>query len=60
VPTRSDLFVVVFMLAAGTAMGLLLFVRLATARYVTSAHQLRHYLLQQLAMRNAGSRPHTA
>ncbi len=37
--------VVVFMLAAGTAMGSLLFVRLAAARYLTRAHQLRRYLL---------------
>ena len=37
--------VVVFMLAAGTALGSLLFVRLASARYLTPAHQLRRYLL---------------
>jgi putative ABC transport system permease protein len=37
--------VVVFMLAAGTALGSLLFVRLAAARYLTPAHQLRRYLL---------------
>jgi pectin methylesterase-like acyl-CoA thioesterase len=34
-----------FMLAAGTATGSLFFVRLAAARYLTSAHQLRRYLL---------------
>jgi putative ABC transport system permease protein len=37
--------VVVFMLAAGTALGSLLFVRLAVGRYLTPAHQLRRYLL---------------
>jgi putative ABC transport system permease protein len=37
--------VVVFMLAAGTALGSLLFVRLAADRYLTPAHQLRRYLL---------------
>jgi putative ABC transport system permease protein len=37
--------VVVFMLAAATALGSLLFVRLAAARYLTAAHQLRRYLL---------------
>lgn len=37
--------VVVFMQAAGTAMASLLFVRLAAARYLTGAHQLRRYLL---------------
>ena len=37
--------VVVFMLSAGTALGSLLFVRLAVARYLTPAHQLRRYLL---------------
>jgi putative ABC transport system permease protein len=36
---------VVFMLAAGTAIGSLLFVRLAAGRYLTPAHQLRRYLL---------------
>jgi putative ABC transport system permease protein len=36
---------VVFMLAAGTAVGSLLFVRLAAGRYLTVAHQLRRYLL---------------
>jgi len=37
--------VVVFMLAAATALGSLVFVRLATGRYITPAHQLRHHLL---------------
>ena len=37
--------VVVFMLAAATALGSLLFVRLAVGRYLTAAHQLRRYLL---------------
>jgi len=37
--------VVVFMLAVATALGSLLFVRLAVARYLTPAHQLRRYLL---------------
>lgn len=37
--------VVVFMQAAATAVGALLFVRLAAARYLTAAHQLRRYLL---------------
>jgi UDP-glucose/iron transport system permease protein len=37
--------VVVFMLAAATATASLLFVRLAAARYLTAAHQLRRYLL---------------
>ncbi len=37
--------VVVFMLAAATALGSLLFVRLAAACYLTAAHQLRRYLL---------------
>jgi len=37
--------VVMFMLAAGTAMASLLFVRLAAGRYLTAAHQLRRYLL---------------
>jgi UDP-glucose/iron transport system permease protein len=37
--------VVVFMIAAATALGSLLFVRLAVARYLTAAHQLRRYLL---------------
>jgi len=37
--------VVVFMLAVATAVGSLLFVRLAVARYLTPAHQLRRYLL---------------
>jgi ABC-type iron transport system FetAB permease component len=36
---------VVFMLAAATALGSLLFVRLAAARYFTAAHQLRRFLL---------------
>jgi len=37
--------VVVFMLAAATALGSLLLVRLAAARYLTAAHQLRRYRL---------------
>jgi UDP-glucose/iron transport system ATP-binding protein len=37
--------VVVFMLAAATALASLLFVRLAATRYLTAAHQLRRYLL---------------
>ena len=37
--------VVVFMQAAATAIGSLLFVRLAAGRYLTAAHQLRRYLL---------------
>ena len=37
--------VVVFMLAVATAVGSLLFVRLAVGRYLTPAHQLRRYLL---------------
>ncbi len=37
--------VVVFMLAVATALGSLLFVRLAVRRYLTPAHQLRRYLL---------------
>jgi UDP-glucose/iron transport system permease protein len=37
--------VVMFMLAAATAVSSLLFVRLAVARYLTPAHQLRRYLL---------------
>ena len=37
--------VVVFMLAAGTAMASLIFVRLAVGRYLTPAHQLRRYML---------------
>jgi len=37
--------VVVFMLAVATTLGSLLFVRLAVARYLTRAHQLRRYLL---------------
>ena len=37
--------VVVFMLAVATAVGSLLFVRLAAGRYLTPAHQLRRYLL---------------
>src|SRR5207245_137907 len=37
--------VVVFMLAVATTLGSLLFVRLAVARYLTPAHQLRRYLL---------------
>jgi putative ABC transport system permease protein len=36
---------VVFMLAAATAGGSFLFVRLAAGRYLTAAHQLRRYLL---------------
>jgi putative ABC transport system permease protein len=37
--------VVVFMLAVATAVGSLLFERLAVGRYLTPAHQLRRYLL---------------
>jgi putative ABC transport system permease protein len=37
--------VVVFMLAVATSVASLLFVRLAVRRYLTPAHQLRHYLL---------------
>lgn len=37
--------VVVFMQAAATAIGSLIFVRLAAGRYLTAAHQLRRYLL---------------
>jgi putative ABC transport system permease protein len=37
--------VVVFMLSVATALGSLLFVRLAAGRYLTPAHQLRRYLL---------------
>ena len=37
--------VVVFMHAAATAVGSLLFVRLAARRYLTPAHQLRRYLV---------------
>src|SRR5215468_1567095 len=37
--------VVVFMMAVATALGSLLFTRLAVGRYVTPAHQLRRYLL---------------
>jgi putative ABC transport system permease protein len=37
--------VVVFMLAVATALGSLLFVRLAVGKYLTPAHQLRRYLL---------------
>ncbi len=37
--------VVIFMLAAATAVGSLLFVRLAASRYLTPAHQLRRYLV---------------
>jgi putative ABC transport system permease protein len=37
--------VVVFMQGAATALGSLLFVRLATSRYLTPAHQLQRYLL---------------
>lgn len=37
--------VVVFMMAAATAIGSMLFVRLAVGRYLTPAHQLRRYLL---------------
>jgi putative ABC transport system permease protein len=39
--------VVVFMQAAATGLASLLFVRLAVRRYLTPAHQLRRYLLQQ-------------
>ena len=37
--------VVVFMQGVATALGSLMFVRLATSRYLTPAHQLRRYLL---------------
>ena len=37
--------VVMFMLAAATALSSLIFVRLAVSRYLTGAHQLRRYLL---------------
>jgi putative ABC transport system permease protein len=37
--------VVVFMQAAATAIGSLIFIRLAAGRYLTPAHQLRRYLL---------------
>ena len=37
--------VVVFMLATATAIGSLLFVRLAARRYLTPAHKLRRHLL---------------
>jgi putative ABC transport system permease protein len=37
--------VVMFMLAAATAVSSLLFVRLAVRRYLTPAHQLRRYLV---------------
>lgn len=37
--------VVMFMLAAATALGALIFVQLAVGRYLTPAHQLRRYLL---------------
>jgi putative ABC transport system permease protein len=37
--------VVMFMLAAATAIAALLFVRMATAQFLTPAHQLRRYLL---------------
>jgi len=37
--------VIVFVQATGTALGSLVFVRLAAGRYLTSAHQLRRYLL---------------
>ena len=37
--------VVVFMLAAATAVSSLLFVHLAARRYLTPAHQLRRYLV---------------
>ena len=37
--------VVVFMQGAATALGSLLFVRLAAGRYLTPAHQLRRYML---------------
>jgi putative ABC transport system permease protein len=36
---------VMFMLAAATALGSFFFVRLAAARYLTPAHQLRRYLI---------------
>ena len=36
---------IVFALAAATALSALLFVRLAVRRYLTPAHQLRRYLL---------------
>jgi putative ABC transport system permease protein len=36
---------VVFILAVATALGSLLFVRLAVGRYLTPAHQLRRYLV---------------
>jgi putative ABC transport system permease protein len=44
VATRYQI-VVVFMLAVATAVGSLMFVRLAVGRYLTPAHQLRRYLL---------------
>jgi UDP-glucose/iron transport system permease protein len=37
--------VVMFMLAAATAIGALIFVRLAVRSYLTPAHQLQRYLL---------------
>jgi putative ABC transport system permease protein len=37
--------VVVLMMAVATALGSVLFVRLAVGRYLTPAHQLRRYLL---------------
>jgi len=37
--------VVVFMQGEATALGSLLFVRLAVGRYLTPAHQLRRYML---------------
>ena len=46
--------VVVFMLAAATALGSLLFGGLAAARYLTPAHQLRRYLL----LARMGEEPH--
>ena len=36
---------IIFALAAATALASLLFVRLAARRYLTGAHQLRRYLL---------------
>ena len=37
--------VVVFMMAVATALGSLVFARLAVGRYLTPAHQLKRYLL---------------
>ena len=42
-PDRRRAVGLVYLLAA-TALGSLLFVRLAAARYFTAAHQLRRYL----------------